>query len=320
MHAQIFLHSMWPDLEVDAGLDLTGRLSGRIQLYHDLIGLDNRLLSAGERLNESAMYRIYSDREMPEEDDGFDEVSLQQRSAALLQRIRREDQGLWDLVTDLPDGIRSAFAVRSTAGDEPRVHAQPALISPHNAARSAYEDPVGGETLVLLSAGRVRGCYAVGSALDPRPISPGQFVAAIACGPDEPPLDLPADTGNRVMAAYTAFRQSLGSRLGRARRPRDTRVRRYIGRHLMLAMKATTVSEELSELEQLRRVFSGSLPGPVETALREILSLGLDGPALLVRLRALRQRFRLSAPVGQIQPADQTPQVVRIVCSDGLEA
>lgn len=51
-HAQIFLHSMWPDLEVDAGLDLTGRLGARIQLFHDLIGLDNRLLSSSERLNE----------------------------------------------------------------------------------------------------------------------------------------------------------------------------------------------------------------------------------------------------------------------------
>ncbi len=320
-HAQIFLHSMWPDLEVDAGLDLTGRLGARIQLFHDLIGLDNRLLSSSERLNERAMYRIYSDRELPDEDDSLDEVSLQQRSSALLQRIQREDPDLWDLVTNLPDGIRSALAVSPDADDDAIAirNTQPALISPGNAARSAYDDPVAGETLVLLAAGQVKGCYAVGTALEPRAISPGQFAAAAKCGPGEEALELPSDTGKRVMAAYRAFRRSLGSRLGRARRPRDTRVRRYVSRQLTQALRAASGPEEAAELEDLRGIFGGSVSSPVETALREIMDLGLEGPALLIRLRALRRRFRLAAPSSPGEAEDAAPQVVRIVCSDGLE-
>ena len=56
-HDQIQLHNMWPDLAVDAELALTDRLHNRIQSFHDLIGLDSKLLSDAERLNSNAMYR-----------------------------------------------------------------------------------------------------------------------------------------------------------------------------------------------------------------------------------------------------------------------
>ena len=43
----------------------------------------------------------------------------------------------------------------------------------------------------------------------------------------------------------------------------------------------------------------------------------ITGQALLTRLRALRERYRLNPP-GQFDNTLPTPQVVRIVCSDGL--
>jgi len=61
-HMTIWLHNMWPDLAIDEGLSLTDRLLKRIQTFHDFIGLDSRLLSESERLNEGAMYRIYQDK------------------------------------------------------------------------------------------------------------------------------------------------------------------------------------------------------------------------------------------------------------------
>ena len=56
-HETIHLHNMWPDTEVDAELDLTDRLHNRIQSFHDLIGLDSKLLSESERLNEKGNVR-----------------------------------------------------------------------------------------------------------------------------------------------------------------------------------------------------------------------------------------------------------------------
>ena len=115
----IHLHNMWPDLAVDTELALTNRLRIRIQSFHDLIGLDSKLLSDGERLNGNAMYRIYEDKELPEIDEELDEVSANQRAIALLQRIQEHDPDLWQTITDLPDGIRSALAVPSVQAELP---------------------------------------------------------------------------------------------------------------------------------------------------------------------------------------------------------
>ena len=115
-HAEIYLHNMWPDLEVDEDLALTDRLNNRIQMFHDLIGLDNRLLTDAERLNHADMYRIYEGGEMPDMGDGFDEASAAQRAQALLQRIQRESPELWREIIELPDGLALCAQGASDSG------------------------------------------------------------------------------------------------------------------------------------------------------------------------------------------------------------
>ena len=80
-----------------------------------------------------------------------------------------------------------------------------------NPGTSPFDDPRAGETLVLLSAGGISNCYAVGEDLLPRAISPAQFVAAAECAPDTPSQPLPEGTNERVMAACQAFRTVTSS-------------------------------------------------------------------------------------------------------------
>ena len=330
-HEIIHLHNTWPDTDVDADLSLPDRLTRRIQTFHDLIGLDSRLLSDSERLNANAMYRIYEGKELPELDDALDEVAANQRAIALLQRIQEDDPDLWRTITALPDGIRSTLTVRGARaeGDDdsyaqnvlPIEGAQAPLMSPGtmNPGTSPFDDPRAGETLVLLSAGGVSNCYAVGADLLPRPISPAQFVAAAECVPETPAQRLPEDTNERVMAAFQAFRTDFQRRLGRARRPRDTRARRYVSRQLNIADRAAEGDTGTQrQIGVLRRIFTGELPAQVETALSEIRELRLEGPAFRTRLEALRERYRLNPPDDSEAPQQPEPQVVRIVCSDGL--
>ena len=58
-------------MAVDADLSLSERLNRHMQTFYDLIGLDSRLLSDAERLNATAMYRIYESKELPELDDSW---------------------------------------------------------------------------------------------------------------------------------------------------------------------------------------------------------------------------------------------------------
>ena len=52
----------------------------------------------------------------------------------------------------------------------------------------------------------------------------------------------------------------------------------------------------------------------------EIRELRLEGSALRTRLEALRERYRFNPPDDSDRSQAQEPQVVRIVCSDGLVA
>ena len=328
---KIHLQNMWPDLAVDAELALTDRLHNRIQSFHDLIGLDSKLLSDAERLNSNAMYRIYEGKELPEIDEELDEVSANQRAIALLQRIQEHDSDLWQTITDLPDGIRSALHLPSGHAELPvganvqiplEIESmQLALMSPQEiaAAPSPFDDPQPGETLVLLSAGDLKNCYAVDSDLRTRPISPSQFIAAAECQPDTPAQPLPPQTNERVMAAFNQFQEDLGRRLGRFRRRGDSRNRRFISQQLgIIRSESRENSAEVQRIETLRTIFSGDLSPQVENALTEIRKTRLDGQGLLRRLEALRFRYRLNPPDDSEMSQPSEPQVIRIVCSDGL--
>ena len=328
-HSRIYLHNMWPDLAVDAGISLVERLGNRIQMFHDIIGLDSELLSESERVNNAAMYRIYESGELPDEDDVLDEVTASQHAQALLQTIQANDPELWETITLLPDGIRSALTVQMQSDDEENErYAQapllthgaqlPILTSEETAEPSPFDDPRPGETLVLLEAGGIKGCYAVGSDLSPRVITPAQLASAAECQVDTPAAVIPPDTNQRVTAAFEAFQIEVSRRLGSTRRRSDTRNRRYLSRQLHLAENdAVAQGSDTSSVTTLRRIFLGELPSRVESHLTDIRTMRLTGSSLLIRLQALRERYRLSVP----QTTERTqaePTVVRIVCSDGL--
>ena len=161
--------------------------------------------------------------------------------------------------------------------------------------------------------------YAVGSDLEPRAISPAQLIAAAECEAATPAQRLPKDTNERVMAAFSTFQSDFQTRLGRSRRRRDTKARRYLSRQLSIAFRdAGDDTAETQRIEALRRIFLGDVSQQVEGALAEIRNLRLEGPPLRTRLEALRERYRLSSPDDEDLAPRQEPQVVRIVCSDGL--
>ena len=333
-HEVIDLHNMWPDTAVDEGLNLTERLHNRIQSFHDVIGLDSKLLSEAERLNGKEMYSIYVDGKLPETEDGLDDVAANQRAIALLQRIQDDDPCLWDTITNLPDGIRSALQAKSGAtGSAYSIDgaqfsleidgSQMPLMTPSGAGNrpSPFDEPRAGETLTLLRQGDFKGCYAVSDDGEgkpsPRPISPAQLIAAVECGPDTPAQPLPEGTNERVMAAFDAFRADVSRRLGRAGRRTDSRNRRYVSRQLNI-VRNLSESTEHGVIDTLRQIFLGDLSPQIESALSDVRNMRLEGQALVRRLEALRERFRLNPASGDSRPRSNETQVVRIICSDGL--
>ena len=294
-HDEIHLHNMLPDAELDENLGLTGKLSDRIQAFHDLIGLDNKVLSEEEQLNAQGVGVIYDDRELPELDDALDEVSANQRAIALLQNIRSNDPDLWGKITELPDGIRSALTgAKNADGDDA---------------------PQAGETVVMLAASDAVRCYAVGDDMTPRPIRPAQFVAVTECEPDTPVRALPENTNARVSAAADTFSGDLSRMLGTVRRrtPGNARNRAFVRRQL------NGVGTDIAtpqRIDALRQAFAGDLPTVVENELSDLRRLNLNGRELVLRLELLQERYRLN-PERQ-STVSATMDATRIICSDGL--
>ena len=254
-----------------------------------------RLLSEDERLNVDGIGVNYENLEMPELDDALDEVAANQRAIALLQNIRTNNPDLWQTVTELPDGIRSALTYAGGGGDD--------------------DAPRNGETLVMLAASDAIRCYAVGDELTPRLIRTGQFIAAAECEPDTPTQPLPENTNARVTAASEAFAGDLSRMLGTARRrtPGNARNRSFI-RPQLNGVDADTATPQ--RIDALRQAFAGDLPNVVENELSDLRRLNLGGRELVVRLDLLQERYRLNPAIRSDARAARQP--TRIVCSDGL--
>ena len=146
----------------------------------------------------------------------------------------------------------------------------PMSVSRATIELSPFDDPHSGATLVLIEAGGVKGCYAVGSDLQPWVVTAAQLTTAARCLPETPVAGLPSDTNRRVTAAVEAFRLEVSRRLGSTRRQSDTRNRRHLSCQLHLA-ECQAVGEETDTraINTLRCIFLGELPSRVENHLTE---------------------------------------------------
>ena len=295
---EIHLHNMLPDAQLDESLDLTSRLGDRIQAMHDIIGLDNKVLSDSEKLNPAAIGAIYDDKILPETEDEFEELTINQRAISLLQHIKSTEEALWQSITELPDGIRSALAVQDRGPE-------------------SVDQPQAGETIVMMAANDATRCYAVGDDLNPRPIRPAQFITAAECLPGTPAEALPENTNQRVSAVEQAFQSDLSRILGDNRRriSGNMRNRQFIRRQL------NGVTEDIAtpqRVDTLRQVFNDALPTIVENEITELRRLNLAGRELVLRLELLQERYRLN-PANRSDEESRQHQPTRIVCSDGLQ-
>ena len=109
----------------------------------------------------------------------------------------------------------------------------------------------------------------------------------------------------------------MSRHLGRSRRRPDNRNRRYVSRQLNIARNQVE-DADVPTIATLRRIFLGDLSPQVENALTEIRNMRIESLALVRRLEALRERYRLNPPDDSTDSQPPEPQVIRIVCSDGL--
>ena len=292
-HEVIHLHNMLPDAGVDQQISLTGRLSARAQSFHDLIGLDDAILQQTERVNRDSIYAIY-DGEMPEQDDALDSIAAAQEANALLNRVRREQQELWNRLLNMPDGLRAARAADDTTS------------------------LAAGTTLALTVSEGIKQGFRVDADLATHPLSHAETARLAQCQPGIPATALPPDINRRINAALT----TASRRPEMAPTPPEPPKRipanaRYIARELGQLRLGQRAADDLRRTERLRAAFDGELPGSVNDRIGQLRRDGVSGAALSEALAELEPRLpaTVAPPADTAAPATVAPGGTRVVGS-----
>ena len=292
-HQVIHLHNMLPDAGVERQIDLTGKLSERVQSFHDFIGLDDAILQQTEAVNRESIYAIY-DGKLPEESDRQASVAMAQEANATLNRIRRENPELWNKLLNMPDGLRAAI--------------------------NHPERPDPDSTLVLLRAGSLKQGYASSAAGKVAPLAHHELATRAACLPDTPAVALPPDTNQRIANAVNALAAARSQPVPPEVRRRDRQVARYIDRELgQLRLDYKDDDSALRRIESLRSRFTAELPSGVNDQIKALMQQKVSGNDFRQALAAMQSQLpQLPATT---QPAPPPANFhAQVVCSLGIAA
>ena len=292
-HQTIHLHNMLPDAGVEQQIDLTGKLSERVQSFHDFIGLDDAILQQTEAVNRASIYAIY-DGKLPQEDDRLAGVTMAQEANATLNRIRRENPELWAELLNMPDGLRAAI--------------------------NHPEHPNPDSTLLLLRAGSLKQGYASAAAGTVTPLSHHELAIRAACPPDTPAVPLPPDTNPRIAHAVNALAAARSQPVALESRRRDRQVARYIEQELG-QLRADYINDDntLRQIESLRSRFTTELPARVNDQIKALMRQKVSGADFLQNLTAMQSQLPPNPDTAQPQPPPSNSHL-QVVCSLGIAA
>lgn len=293
-HDRIYAYNFLPETALERALGLRERLARRIQEIHDTMGEDAAILEPGERLNEEALYAIYTRGDLSryeDEDGGAGDEFVDLNEALELVRQLREDQPeLYRRITDLRDGVRCGHANRQMGG------------------------------VVLCRAGSYRQLYQVNA--DGEIISRDipHILHLMKCAPDTRPAALPAGHNALVGSVRRSFEREVSARQAEQRHTLTlTKAQRYVLAELRVWYGEAEESLR-PQIARLDAIFQQALTRPVvREALNRLRREQFTGRALM---EALLQLVHLH---GLDEAASHRPQTSEgendalpiVVCSEG---
>ncbi len=290
-HDTVYAYNFLPERALEKNLGLRERLSRRIQEIHDTIGEDAAILSPDERLNEEALYAIYTGGDLGERDGSDDAFVDMNEALEIVRRLREEDPTLYREIAELRDGIRCARAAE-----------QPG-------------------TVVFCRAGRYQQLYLVDEGGDVLSRDVPRILNIMKCEPDTPAVPLPASHNQTVMRIKRAFEREHRARRAEQQHTLSlTTAQRYVIAELRMAYTDAEDDDVRQQIETLQAAFHRPITRPaIRTALNQMRRESLTGAALVETLSQLYHVHGLDTldeRRRQARAEDDTPP--HIVCSEGL--
>jgi hypothetical protein len=259
-----------------------------------MIGEDAAILEPDERLNEEAMYTIYSEGDINRyEDDEIDEYVDLNEALETIRQIREDEPELYRRISELRDGIRCGYQAEQEG------------------------------TMVYCKSGEYQQLYLVDGQGEIITREIPYILNLLKCDPGTPAQPLPEGYNQIVMNIKEQFEAEVKARNAEQEHTRNlTRAQRYILKQIQILYRETDNQEIKKQLHTLSEAFNQYIPIPaLRAAINRIRRDGLTGEAFLDELTQIYHLHRMDEyawddrRLGSSKGNDTLP---RIVCSEGL--
>lgn len=281
---QIYGINFLPELELERHLALSEKLRQRIREIHDTIGEDAAILEPGERLNERAMYAIYTGQSTDELEDPDDGMIGLNEAEEILRQLQTDQPDEYQRIINLRDGIRSG----RWSSEQGRIIVCQA-----------------GRYLQLIQTDRE-------GHMITRDIP--TILKLLRCEPAETRIE-PDPLHNQVVnQTYHGFvREVQQRRAEQLHAPKLTAAQRYIQQELQRCYNLNEHDDLRQQIAVLDKTFRGTLTNSIHAELTAIKRASLYGDVLIQELATLYTRYNLDQPRAGLQDSDADP--AKIVCS-----
>jgi superfamily II DNA/RNA helicase len=292
-HEFIYAYNFLPEKELEKQLGLREKLKRRIQEIHTIIGEDAAILEPEERLNEEAMYAIYTGSRIEEYDEDEDEYVDLNEALEIIRQLKEDDPDLYKKISELKDGVRCG----------------------HQVAKEG--------AMVFCKSGKYQQLFLLDEHDEIITRDIPYILNLIKCDPEEPALPLPDDYNATVMQIKRQFESEVKSRQSEQEHTRYlTKSQRYILDQIELLYRDAKGSEEKRQLHTLSQAFNQYIPIPaVRTAINRIRKDKLTGKTLLDEITQIYHLHRLDESAIRQRKFDRSNEndaLPRIICSEAL--
>ncbi|MBA7538278.1 RNA polymerase-associated protein RapA [subsurface metagenome] len=283
----IEVYNFLPDKKIERQLDLKGRVQNRINEIQKIFGLDSKVLTQDEVLNDNSMFAIYSEKN---EDilDAEDTIStIFDKAERLLQNLQAENEKEYKRITNPKDGIRTACKTDKS-----------------------------GLFAYLVSGNLHRLFFYDGKKINE---NVAEVLPLIEAKPDKPkPIDFEIPAHNEGMKQiYDHFKQELLKRQNEKESSQITPEQKHFLTRLQESFDLFNNNPYYQKrVEELYQVYRQEIPDYAKSQLRRLRREKLSNELMVDALQKLIDNARIRS--FQEKEKETESMIIRTICSEGF--
>lgn len=283
----IEVYNFLPDNKIERQLDLRSRVQNRINDIQQIFGLDSKVLSEDEILNERSMFAIYVEQNENILDAEDTIYTIFDKAEGILQKLKATNEAEYKRIVNLKDGIRTACR-----SDRTGLYA---YLTSGNLHRLYFYD-----------GKEIRDNIA-------------EVLGIIEAEPNSPkPVEFETSVHNKGMQRiYEHFKEELKRRQTEIESSQNTSEQKYFLRRLQDSFNLFNNNPHYQrKVDELYKIYSSEIPDYAKSQLRRLRRENLTDELMIDALEKLYYNARIRT--FQEKEKEAESMIIRTICSEGF--